>query len=464
MERILRRLMDREDGLAMVTAVIVTFVIVAFSAVLVQLSLHNSESSAVDRGRVAAVNAAEAGINVVYSQMERYGFASLPCTQDADLTTTPVEHFHVVVSYYNTYPPSGSPLTCPLSADPAGAVITSSGTTPGANGAVVVTRTMQSEVRLSTIANGASFLGAMYGQTSVSMSNSVTVNGNVGNDANVYSGGAWTCTNTATIQGSVYAASVNASGACTVNQDVWANGSVTSSKMVVGHDLTSSTSSINLTGSAHVTHNATSGTSCSGCSTRVSGTITTNHISPAPPLPTFPTITYNIADWSAAGYQIKTYSDCSLAQSFIENIPDAQKYLVRITPACNLSIGNKAQINFQNDLAIVTNGDINITNQVAFNSSDGAVHTIDFIVPSSGGCGNINFNNQTTWTNVRIFMFTPCNVNWTNKTSAVGQVFAGGNLNTTNQFGLAYYPIYVPGYSSVPGFNVDIAYVREVTS
>ena len=75
MERFVRRLMDREDGLAMVSAIIVSFLVVAFGVALVQLSLHNSESSAVNRGRVEAVNAAEAGIDVVYSQMERYGFA-----------------------------------------------------------------------------------------------------------------------------------------------------------------------------------------------------------------------------------------------------------------------------------------------------------------------------------------------------------------------------------------------------
>ena len=72
-------------------------------------------------------------------------------------------------------------------------------------------------------------------------------------------------------------------------------------------------------------------------------------------------------------------------------------------------------------------------------------------------------NNTITWTAIRIFMFSPCNVNWTNKTSAVGQIFAN-NLSTTNTFDLAYYPIYVPGYSSTPGFNVDIAYLREIVT
>ena len=45
----------------------------------------------------------------------------------------------------------------------------------------------------------------------------------------------------------------------------------------------------------------------------------------------------------------------------------------------------------------------------------------------------------------------------------MGQVFAN-NLTTTNSFELGYFPIYVPGYSSTPGFQVDVAYLREITS
>src|SRR5205823_642498 len=134
MERFVRRLMDREDGLAMVSAIIVSFLVVAFGVALVQLSLHNSESSAVDRGRVYAAN-------------------------------------------------------------------------------------------------------------SVSTSNTVSLNGYQGNDANVYTGGVWSCSNSATVQGSVYAASVNQSGTCTVNGDVTAKNSIVASGLQVGHDLTSSESS-----------------------------------------------------------------------------------------------------------------------------------------------------------------------------------------------------------------------------
>src|SRR5205807_1655098 len=130
---------------------------------------------------------------------------------------------------------------------------------------------------------------------------------------------------TTTVQGSVYANSVNQSGTCTVNQDVWTTNSIVASGLIVGHDVISSTSSISLSGSAHVTHDATSGTTCSGCSTRVSGTVTTNHVSPVPPLPAFPVITYNAADWTQQGYTIKTFSSCSSALSFLLDPGDNNK-------------------------------------------------------------------------------------------------------------------------------------------
>src|SRR5437867_12311569 len=153
----MRRMLKREEGLAMITALLVTMIVLTLSVVMVQLSIHNSDSSAVNRGRVAAVNAAEGGINLVFSQVERNGYANLPCTLDGDLTTTPVEHYHVVVDYYPSYPPSGAQLTCPLGQNPAGAVITSTGTSPGANAAHPVTRIMQAEARLRLVTGNASF-------------------------------------------------------------------------------------------------------------------------------------------------------------------------------------------------------------------------------------------------------------------------------------------------------------------
>jgi hypothetical protein len=195
----------------------------------------------------------------------------------------------------------------------------------------------------------------------------------------------------------------------------------------------------------------------------VAGTVTTNHVSPNPPLPAFPVITYNATAWTQAGYTIRTFSSCSAAQSFLLDPGDNSKYVVRITPACNLSVNNKVTMNVRNDIAVITDGDVNVTNKINFVSADGAFHTVYWIVPNGVGCGNINFNNAVGESHVRMFLYTPCNVTWTNSTGLIGQVF-GNNVSATNSFNMSYYPITVPGYSGTPGFNVDIAYIREVSS
>ena len=87
MSGIRRRLYEEERGIALVTAMMMTMVVLTLSVVMVNLAIHNSTSSAQDRARVQAVHAAEAGIDVVYSQMRQYGYASLPCLQDNDLAT-----------------------------------------------------------------------------------------------------------------------------------------------------------------------------------------------------------------------------------------------------------------------------------------------------------------------------------------------------------------------------------------
>ena len=133
MNRAFGRLHREERGIALIWAMTTMFIVLTLSIVAINLAIHNSSASAQDRARTQAVNAAEAGIDVVYSQMGRTGFASLPCAQDSDLTTSPVEHYHVVVQYYATYPPTGNALTCPLTQNPVGAVITSTGTAPGAS-------------------------------------------------------------------------------------------------------------------------------------------------------------------------------------------------------------------------------------------------------------------------------------------------------------------------------------------
>src|SRR6185436_8629407 len=57
----LTRLRDEERGMAMVIALIVSMVLLTLATVIVAQSVHDAESSGMDRRRLQSVNAAEAG-------------------------------------------------------------------------------------------------------------------------------------------------------------------------------------------------------------------------------------------------------------------------------------------------------------------------------------------------------------------------------------------------------------------
>ena len=76
----LARRIDQEDrGLAMVTAVLVTAIVLSLGAVAVELSVHNSSSSSLDRKRTQAIDASEAGLDSFFSQLTTTPSASMPC-------------------------------------------------------------------------------------------------------------------------------------------------------------------------------------------------------------------------------------------------------------------------------------------------------------------------------------------------------------------------------------------------
>src|SRR6266568_4053241 len=147
------RLRD-ERGVALVTALLVSMVVLSLSLVVVQLSIHNSGQSSYDRRRDQAIGAAEAGIDSAFATIQFTGTASLPCGPDSyqgTLSTTPASSYSVTISYYDTSPPTGSALSCPLTDDsaPVAAELVSVGTAVVATSPDAVSRRMQTEIRLT---------------------------------------------------------------------------------------------------------------------------------------------------------------------------------------------------------------------------------------------------------------------------------------------------------------------------
>jgi hypothetical protein len=475
---------QREDGIAMVTAILVSAIILTLSITATSLAIHNTDQSGLDRKRTQVISTAEAGIDVAFSMLQTTPAAQLPCTMTAPNTAFPSQEYTVSLVYYDV---AGAPGACTgqsqggSSPQPT-ALITSTGNSVPAL-APNAKRTMQSKVRMRAVYGG--LAQAIFSDNSPTTKNNLTVNGVSSDDANVYTNGSWLCQNPGTVHGAIYAAgttdgagSITMANNCQASKDIWAYGAVTmQNSSLVGHNAISSTSSITLLNSAHVLNSAIAGTSISivGSQAKIDGTQTPNHPQTGPPPQGFPHIAYDSdaqARWTNAGYAFQNFSSCSSAATFIKAVSSSTpKTVVRVTPACAMTLSG-GTVNIYNDLAIISDGSIGMSN-IVFQSGDGVDHKLQFIVPyttattsscSTGSPANISTSNQTTLSSLQIFLYTPCTIDISNNSAGDGAQLYGGTVKINNQFTLNFQPFYIPGAGGITGYNVDIAYLREIVN
>lgn len=463
------RLRD-ERGLAIVTAVLVSVVVLTLSITVLALSEHNANQSSFDRKRVQAIDAAEAGINAYFAELlEGVGLETCdPDMHDGTLPTTPAAQYDLTITLYSTWPPvPGTELSCPPATDPLGAVVTSKGTAVVTGSPVAVSRTMQTQVRMNPIYGG--FNKAVFSNTVLNFQNKFDIQGYEGNDGDAYTNGNFSINNNVLISGSIYAQGFADISQGVVKADVWANNYVRlSSGIQVFGNTTSSTSYINLSNNSHIYGNGKAGTTVSGGT--IDGTVTQNSPQGPPPQVPLPQLTYNPTAWTNEGYTIVNYSSCLLAKNFI-NVMPVGDYVVRVTPACALSWGNNSTINVRGNLAIITDGSISTVNQTNWNSIGGE-WTVFFVRPYQSGLNctkpspyDISVSNNTGFNNgLKTFVYTPCNVDFgNNNAEGVNGQIIGGTVTITNQMTLNYVPILVPGFN-LTGYNVEVAFLREITN
>jgi hypothetical protein len=452
-----------EQGVAMVTAILVSAVILTLSITAASLSIHNTDSSGMDSRRLQVVAAAEAGLNATLSALPSTPTGSLPCSVTGSTSASPAQQYTATVTYYDA---AGIQMACPPSSAPTRALVSS---TALASQAVSPSakRTMQTEVVMHPLTGGFG-AAAIFSDQSPTTSNAVTINGQVGDDANVYTNGSWTCQNAMVVHGSMSAqGAISMQNSCQVTRDVWANGSVTlTNSILIGHNVTSSTSSIALQNSAHVLNSAVAGTTITlQNASAIDGTKTPNHPSPAPPTQSLPTVNFDATAWQAAGYTVLNQTCAQVAAVRTVTV----KTVFRISPACALTWTNANTMNLSADTAIVTDGSIAMANATTWNSGDGLPHLLDFIVPTGATCtggspANFTTTNSTSFSSMlQVFVYTPCTATFNNSTAVSGQVYAG-KVVVANAFSFNYKTSVVPGSGSISGYNVDIAYVREVVN
>jgi hypothetical protein len=454
----------REEGFAMVTAILVSLVVLSLSLVVVNLAVHNSSQSAFDRDRVMAINAAEAGLDNYLSLLTTN--PNPPCTSSLDVGGTPVEHYDVTVLLYDTWPPT-NPGVCPMPGDApaAGALVKAKGTALSA--APPVQRSMETAVQLTPIFGGLN--QAIFSNNQLNLQNKLDVNGNIGNDGDVYTNGDFSLGNNTIISGTVYAQGHASIAQGIVKADVWANNYVALDSISVLGRAQSSTSYVTVQNNSHVYGDAKAGTTITvSGNSLVDGARTQNSPSGPPPQIPLPKVEYLPTEWVKKGYTIVNYSSCALAKTFINSAPVGD-YVVRVSPTCALSWGNNSTINLKGNMAIITDGSFNLVNQTTWNGV-GAKHTLFIIRPYQSGLPcfpgpspyDINVSNNTSFNNLQVFVYSPCTINFGNNNAGGfdGQII-GGQVNITNQMVVNFKPITVPGFNRI-GYRSDISYLREI--
>jgi len=247
----------------MVTALLVTFVVLLLSIFVVNLSIHSVGTSSYDRNRVLSISAAEAGVNDLWSVLRASAPAALPCASGTPELTGTLDTFPgrstyaVYVTYYDKAggafplcadPGSGEALsTEPAPSQdhpPTAAKITSIGTTDGR-----VPRKVESYVRLTPVI-GSGFNAAIISENGLTIRNKVSIDTPTNQSADIYVNNGDLCVSQQeTFDGSIYISQGSAyiANSVTINGQLWARNTVGLPQGTVNGDVRSSTGAITTT-------------------------------------------------------------------------------------------------------------------------------------------------------------------------------------------------------------------------
>ena len=454
--------------MAMITAILVCTVVLFLGVTSVGLSDHSFSALRIDRKRVATFHAAEAGIDHALQVLQTTQQASLPCASPltAALGVGPGSaDYSVTFTYFDA---AGTALACPLTTTPRSVLLESVGNSTDPVGS---SRTVTVAANLSIPITVAAFDKVMFSESGLAINTNLKIMGHAGNDATVYTNGNYSCVNTPLLQGSIYAQGTATIGnRCEVNVDVWAAGAATTNNFaVVGRDLISGNANVTLNGNSTVKRNARAATTVTvSTNATVGGLSIPNSPIGNPPSSTFPQVPYVQSDWVNAGYTVRSYTNCVLADTELRTLAPTwtTPTLVRIT-GCRLDVGNLSAVTLAADLAIVSDLGMSFAQNTEFTSvvppapaviSPKELH---LIVPymASPCTADIRMSQQfSVHPSISVLAYTPCTLEIQNRGVLHGQ-FYGGTIELKNDPTLRYTPVSgIPGYSP----SVTTQLVRQV--
>ena len=179
----LTRLRDDEQGVAMIIAISVAFVVLLLATVVVAQSIHSLDSSGYDRERLMSVNAAEAGTNQWYAYLQTTPSLSMSVDPGCDATSGELTlsdtvqsgpsaaAYEAVGTFYGS--DGVTPVSCSTFSDtafPSFVKVVSTGTINGSPN-----RTLETFVRLTP--NYGGFGAAILAVNGTTITNSFTITG-----------------------------------------------------------------------------------------------------------------------------------------------------------------------------------------------------------------------------------------------------------------------------------------------
>lgn len=477
-----------EDGVALVTAILVSAIVLTLSVSAVAISIHNTDASGYDKRRLIAIGAAEAGIDYYYDLLSRTSLKSLnaqgsDCEETVTFGSVPVSEATIVPRFYPSSDTSGAGTPCPPA--PVAPVtwsnyvfyvkVTSTGSIPGSAAPV---RAMESKARLTAIGTSITFpSAAIYGSSAVEMSANTQLYGNGANNADVYSNGNISVSTASNLKGNMYVqgTATIANGNFQLAGMLWASSWIKVSGGKIGGGLTSSGSttttcppgsnpasaSICVSGNTLVTGGAKTGGTISikAPPASVTGTLApgTSGIG-APPSIAYPTYTFTATDWP--GYVTDT--SCANAVTRINNWNSGDLY-IRLTGCATFNPPSKV---LPGNLAILTDGAVTFTTGTKWTTNSATPVNAYLFTGMTGSCGDFLAQaNSSIGTNIKVLIFTPqaCTATiQSNSWNSAGQIFAG-TVRISANTNLAFAPVDLPGATAgASGSLVDVVYRREV--
>jgi hypothetical protein len=478
----LMRLRDEERGVAMIVSLSVAFVVLILSTVVVAQSIHSLESSGYDRERLLSINAAEAGTNHWYAYLQTTASLDMAANPGCDSGTGKLTIGDVVQSGPSAaafdsvgtfYAADGTTeMNCSTFSDtnyPAFVKVESTGTINGAPA-----RTIETYVRLTPNLGG--FGAAILAVNSPSFQGNFTVNGNSGNDGDIYVlNGNLTIQNSMTVYGNLYVpyGSASMDNSAVIKGNLWARDDVEidNPATVEGAALSSEG---DIAGSGSVNDDATAGGDVDDENLTIGGNVTEFVSMPDVPTQTFPQITSSTSSWISAGYTLVDLStatgatDCARAHDWIRNrwaSSGITNALIRIDETCTMGPPNNTTYSVRGHLGILSDGGFNLSQRSTWNGTTGSIKNIHFVSVHSTTCAgttkDISVGNNTTFNSLtNVSFYTPCKATMNNQNAFAGQVLAK-DVTIGNNFKMSYKPVLVPGITGVTGFKQDISYIHE---